>query len=103
MLVHVFNAGVRALAVSIILGGVLMFAVGGLDSPNARPLAGVIIVGFFIFWIVFIFLVGPRVPKPDERAAQVQDDHTNVPWGKRRRREEEPGDDADGTTNGGGD
>jgi hypothetical protein len=92
MVTHILNAGVRALAASIVLGGILMFAVGGLDSPDARPLAAIIVAGFFIFWIVFVFLFGPRVPKRDPRTQdRDQDDHS--PLSPRvRRRESDDGD-----------
>ena len=70
MLAHVLNAGVRALAASLFFGGVLIYAVGGIDSPAARLLAGVITVSFFMFWIVFVFLFGPRVPKSGRQREQ---------------------------------
>jgi len=104
MLAHVFNAGVRALAASIVLGGVLIYAVGGFESPDVRPLGGVIIIGFFIFWIVFVFLFSPRLPKSEERSSQTEVKSTNVPWGRARHRREddEPGHDSDATADGNG-
>jgi len=52
-------AGKRALAASVVVGGVLVFAVGGLQSPDAGSMIKVSITGFFIFWIVFAFLFRP--------------------------------------------
>jgi hypothetical protein len=63
MLAHLSNSAVRSLAVTVGLGCVLIYATGGLDSPNARGMVGVIAVCFFLFWITFLFMFGPRVPK----------------------------------------
>ena len=92
MLGHILNAGIRALAASIILGGVLMFAVGGPDSPKARPLSAAILVGFFIFWIVFIFMFGHRVPRPGPTRRDRDLDDNSPFWSRARRREsDDPG------------
>lgn len=103
MLAHIFNAGIRALAASIILGGILIYAVGGFDSPNVRPLGSVIAIGFFIFWIVFVFMFGKRVPKLDRnRQDQGLDESTHSAFGRSRRRESD-GDGHDGEGGGAGD
>ena len=65
MLSHLLRSAVRSLAVTVVLGSVLIYAAGGLDSPNARGMAGVIAVCFFMFWVTFFFMFGPRVPKHD--------------------------------------
>lgn len=49
MIAHVLNAGIRALAASVILGGALIYAVGGVDSPDARAVAIATVGGFFMF------------------------------------------------------
>ena len=98
MLAHVLNAGVRALAASIVLGGILIYAVGGIDSPDARPLAGVIAVSFFMFWIVFVFLFGPRVPKSDGRGTQTEVEGDTMSWARERQREQGERGDRDGDT-----
>lgn len=53
MLAHLLNAAVRSLAVTVVLGSILIYAPGGLDSPNARAMIGVIAICFFLFWITF--------------------------------------------------
>jgi len=105
MLAHVFNAAVRALAASLVLGGVLIYAVGGIDSPDARPLAAVIAIGFSIFWIVFVFLFGPRVPKSDGRGKETEVEGGTMSWARGRQREqgERGGQDGDGGDSGGDD
>jgi len=65
MLAHLLTSAVRSLAVTVVLGSILIYAIGGLDSPNARGMVGVIAVCFFLFWITFFFMFGPRVPKHD--------------------------------------
>lgn len=67
MLAHLLTAAVRSLAVTVVLGSILIYATGGLDSPNARAMIGVVAVCFFLFWIVFFFMFGPRVPKHHSR------------------------------------
>lgn len=100
VLAHILNAGGRALAASILLGTILIYAVGGLDSPLARPLAGVIAIGFFVFWIVFAFLFG-RLPKPERRDAQSDVEGGSMSWarGSQRDHGEREGEagDADGS------
>jgi hypothetical protein len=100
MLGHILNAGVRALAASIILGAILTYAIGGVDSPDMSALATTIIVGFFIFWIVFIFMFGRRVPKRDT-GSRNEVDAMNFQRG--RRREEDETSDTAGGGHGGGD
>lgn len=65
MLSHLLRSAVRSLAVTVVLGSILIYATGGLDSPNARGMAGIIAVCFFVFWVTFFFMFGPRVPKHD--------------------------------------
>ena len=103
MLAHVLNAGVRALAASLFFGGVLIYSVGGIDSPAARPLAGVITVSFFMFWIVFVFLFGPRVPKSDGRDTQTEVEGGTTSWARGRQREQGERGDRDGDTGDSGD
>ena len=100
MLAHILKAGVRALAATVILGSILIYAVGGLDSPHARPLAGVIGVGFFVFWIVFAFLFGQRLPKPDGHNAQTEAGGGSMSWARGSRRE--PGERGGGDGDAGG-
>ena len=105
MLAHIFNAALRALAVSLVFGCVLIYAVGGIDSPDARPIVGVIIASFFMFWVVFVFLFGPRVPKSDGRGRQTEVEGGPMSWARGRQREQgERGDrDGDDGDSGGGD
>jgi hypothetical protein len=63
MLAHLLNAAVRSLAVTVVLGSILIHATGGLDAPIARATIGVVAVCFFLFWITFFFMFGPRMPK----------------------------------------
>jgi hypothetical protein len=101
---HILKAGVRALAASLILGGILIFATGGFDSPNVRPLGGVIIAGFFIFWIVFVFMFGKRVPKHDPRRQDRDlDDSPHLSVRGQRRRDTRDDDEAGDGDGGGGD
>ena len=55
MLAHLLTSAVRSLAVTVVLGSILIYAIGGLDSPNARGMIGVIAICFFLFWITFFF------------------------------------------------
>jgi hypothetical protein len=75
VIAHILNAGVRALAASVILGGVLIYAVGGVDSPDARPITIATIGGFFLFWGGFISCSAsacqsPRATRPAKRTAR---------------------------------
>ena len=63
MLAHLLTAAVRSLAVTVVLGSILVYATGGLGSPYARGMIGVAAVCFFLFWITCFFMFGPRVPK----------------------------------------
>ena len=70
----------------------LICSAGGFESPDVRPLGGVVIVSFFIFWLVFVFLFGKRVPKPDRhRVDQGLDDNTPLAFRARRRGESDGG------------
>jgi uncharacterized membrane protein YfcA len=104
MLAHIINAGIRALAASIVIGGVLIYAAGGFNSPNVRPLGGVIIVGFFVFWVVFVFMFGKRVPKYDrQRRDRDLDEGTPLAFrGARRREFDDDGHSGEGAGGGGG-
>jgi hypothetical protein len=100
LLGRILTAGVRALAASVLLGTILIYAVGGLDSPLAGPLAGVIAVGFFVFWIVFAFLFG-RLPKTEQHTAQAETEGGGMSWARGSRRDhgergESEGGDGDG-------
>jgi hypothetical protein len=101
MLAHILNAGIRALAASVILGGILVYAVGGFDSPHVRPLGGVVIVGFFIFWIVFVFMFGRREPKTDRNRQDRDLDESTYQLAFRRWRRRESDDDGHGGEGGG--
>jgi hypothetical protein len=103
MLAHLLTSAVRSLAVTVVAGVILIYATGGLDSPNARGMVGVTAVCFFLFWITFFFMFGPRVPKrrSGERNSG-SDDAIYLPLRVGRRREH---DDSghDGDTGAGGD
>src|SRR5687768_6735095 len=88
MLAHLLTAAVRSLAVTVVLGSILIYATGGLDSPNARGMVGVIAICFVLFWITFFFIFGPRVPKrrSDERGGG-PDDAAHLAFRDRRRRD----------------
>ena len=102
MLAHLLTSAVRSLAVTVVLGSILIYAAGGLDSPNARGMVGVTAVCFFLFWITFFFMFGPRVPKrrSGERDSSL-DEAGHFPLRVGRRREH---DDSghDGDTDAGG-
>ena len=66
MLARLLNAAVRSLAVTIALGGILIYATGGLDSPIARGMGGIIAICFILFWVAFFFMFGARGPKHDD-------------------------------------
>ncbi|HJR23274.1 MAG TPA: hypothetical protein VJ822_16705 [Dongiaceae bacterium] len=90
MLAHLLNAAVRSLAVTVVLGSILLYATGGPDSENARAMGSVIAMCFFLFWITFFFMFGPRVPKhQDGRDESVPDSATHLVFRGRRRRDEE--------------
>ncbi|MEZ5832720.1 MAG: hypothetical protein R3D05_16215 [Dongiaceae bacterium] len=55
-------AAKRALDVSVVLGGVLVFAVGGLHAPVAGMMIRVSVLGFFFFWVVFAVFFQPARP-----------------------------------------
>jgi ABC-type dipeptide/oligopeptide/nickel transport system permease subunit len=65
VLARLLNAAVRSLAVTVVLGGILIYATGGLDSPIARGMGGIIAICFILFWVAFFFMFGPRVHKHD--------------------------------------
>ena len=103
MLAHLLTAAVRSLAVTVVLGCILIYATGGLDSPNAHAMVGVIAVCFFLFWITFFFMFGRRVPKrrggePDSGS----DEAGHLPLRLGRRREHDDSS-HDGDTGTGGD
>jgi ABC-type dipeptide/oligopeptide/nickel transport system permease subunit len=100
LLAHILRAAVRALAASILLGTVLIYAVGGLDSPLARPLVGVIAIGFFVFWIVFAFLFG-RLPAPERRGTQAETEGGSMSWARGSRRDHGERGERDGEAGGG--
>lgn len=109
MLAHLLNAAVRSLAVTVVLGSILIYATGGLDSPNAGGMTGVIAICFFLFWITYFFMFGPRVPKrrSGEREGDT-DDAAHLAFRVRRRREHDDdggrdGDSSGGDSGGGGD
>jgi len=66
VLKHLMSAGKRALGASIVIGLVLVFAVGGPQSPDAAWAIRVAIAGFFIFWIVFAFIFALPSTKTDQ-------------------------------------
>ena len=104
MLAHLLTAAVRSLAVTVVLGSILIHATGGLDSPYARGMIGVIAVCFFLFWITFFFMFGPRVPKHrgGERDSG-SDEAAHLPLRVGRRREHEDSDHDSGGDSGGSD
>src|SRR5215475_4423982 len=53
----------RALGASIIVGCILVVAVGGPDAPDAGSMIKVSMAGFFIFWLVFALLFRPARPQ----------------------------------------
>jgi hypothetical protein len=99
MLAHLLTAALRSLAVTVVVGSILIYATGGLDSPNARGMVGVTAVCFFLFWITFFFMFGPRVPKRrvGERS-NASDEATHLPLRVGRRREHDDDSDHDGDT-----
>jgi hypothetical protein len=95
MLAHLLTSAVRSLAVTVVLGCILIYATGGLDSPNARGMIGVIAVCFILFWITFFFMFGPRVPKYDSRRQDRDLDETgSLSFGLRKGRDREDGGEA---------
>jgi hypothetical protein len=104
MLAHLLASAVRSLAVTVVLGCILIYATGGLDSPNARGMVGVTAVCFFLFWITFFFMFGPRVPKrrSGERNGD-PDDAAHLAFRVRRRRENDDDASHDGDGGAGGD
>lgn len=90
MLAHLLTSAARSLAVTVVLGCILIYAIGGLDSPNARGMVGVIAVCFFLFWITFFFMFGPRVPRRQGgRDESEPDSATHLVFRGRRRREDD--------------
>ena len=104
MLAHLLNAAIRSLAVTVVLGSILIYATGGLDSPNARAMIGVVAICFFLFWITFFFMFGPRVPKRRNGERDSGPDETgHLPLRVGRRREHDDDSGHDGDTGTGGD
>ena len=101
MLAHLLSSAVRSLAVTVVFGSILIYATGGLDSPNARAMVGVIAVCFFLLWITFFFLFGPRVPKPDRRSAQTEVEGGSMSWARGPGRDHGERGDGDGDAGGG--
>jgi ABC-type dipeptide/oligopeptide/nickel transport system permease subunit len=86
LLAHLLKAAVRSLAVTVVLGSILIYATGGLDSPNARAMGGIIAICFILFWVAFFFMFGPRVPKHDgERDESDLDSASHLSFRGRRR------------------
>lgn len=95
MLAHLLTSAIRSLAVTVVLGCILIYATGGLDSPYARAMVGVVAVCFFLFWITFVFMFGPRVPKYDSRRQDRDLDETgSLSFRLRKGRDGEDGDEA---------
>ena len=106
MLAHLLNAAIRSLAATVVLGSILIYATGGLDSPHTRAMVGVIAICFFLFWITFLFMFGSRVPKRQGgRAESEPDSATHLAFRARRRREtdDETSDSSAGEASAGGD
>ena len=76
MLAHLLKAAVRSLAVTAVLGGILIYATGGPDSSTVRGMAGIIAICFLMFWMTFFFMFGPSLPKHD--GAREDDHHENA-------------------------
>src|SRR5688572_5204011 len=94
MLAHLLTAAVRSLAVTVVLGSILIYATGGLDSPNARAMGGVVAICFFLFWITFFFMFGPRVPKRrsgDRDSGADEATHLPLRVGRRREHDDDGG------------
>ena len=87
MLAHLLNAAIRSLAVTAVLGSILTYATGGFDASNLRVMSGVIAICFFMFWVTFFFMFGPRVPKHDGGGDESNLDNVAhlAPRGGRRR------------------
>ena len=97
MLAHLLIAAIRSLAVTVVLGSILIYATGGLDSPNARGMIGVIAICFLLFLITFFFMFGPRVTKYDSRRQDRDLDETgSLSFGLRKGRDREDGGEAGG-------
>lgn len=106
MLAQLLTAAMRSLAVTVVLGSILIYATGGLDSPNARAMIGVVAVCFLLFWITFFFMFGPRVPKRQNgRDEGDLGNSTHLAFRGRRRRETDDvtSDSSTGEASGGGD
>lgn len=105
MLAHLLTSAVRSLAVTVVLGSILIYATGGLDSPNAPGMVGVIAICFFLFWITFFFMFGPRVPKRrsgERDSGPHETPHLPFRVGRRREHDEHGGHDIGGGDSGGG-
>jgi hypothetical protein len=87
LLAHLLKAAVRSLAVTVVLGSILTYATGGLDSPYARGMIGIISICFLLFWATFFFMFGPRVPKHDGRREDSQLENASHLAFRGRRRE----------------
>jgi hypothetical protein len=87
LLAHLLNAAIRSLAVTAVLGSILIYATGGFDAPNLRAMSGIIAICFFMFWVTFFFVFGPRVPKHDGGGDEGDVDNVShlAPRGRRRR------------------
>jgi hypothetical protein len=103
VLAHLLTAAVRSLAVTVVLGSILIYATGGLDTPNARAMIGVVAVCFFLFWITFFFMFGPRVPKRRSGERDRGSDEAGHPPLRLGRRREHDDTGHDGDTGAGGD
>jgi hypothetical protein len=92
LLAHLLKAAVRSLAVTVVLGSILIYATGGLDSPYARGMIGIVAVCFFLFWATFFFMFGPRVPtRRDGERDGDSDEAVHFPLRVRRRHDHDDG------------
>ncbi len=105
MLGHILNAGIRALAASIVLGAILTYAIGGIDSPDMPQVTKASILGFFMFWLVFTLMFGHRVPRREIGSRNETDAMTFHRSGWRREADEtnDPASEGDGGGGGGSD
>lgn len=98
MLAHLATAAVRSLAVTVVLGSILISATGGLDSPDLRAMAGVIAACFLLFLITFFFMFAPRVPQRDSsRQDRELDEASSLSFRQRKDRDDDEfGEDSSG-------
>jgi hypothetical protein len=72
MIRHLLIATKWALGASVVTGFVLVYAVGGPQSPDAEPMIRIAIFAFFVFLVVFAFLFRPARGADDAAPSAVE-------------------------------